>query len=115
MKGAEQACGNIDRFLEGKEIVGVEIPCLLPIPEKGVVITGIIDLVYRDRKTGELVVVDYKTGAFHDEYRWQLSVYGHCAGTRRLTVVLPGAAGAHAVELVDICAIAGRTAKNSKI
>ncbi len=87
--GAEQACRNIDAFLKGKEIIGVEIPCLLPIPEKNVVITGIIDLLYRDKETKELVVVDYKTGAFHDEYKWQLSVYGWCAGTENLVIFNP--------------------------
>ena len=107
-QGAERACRNIDTFLEGKEIVGVEIPCLLPLPEKGAVITGVIDLLYRDPRTKELVVVDYKTGAFHDEFKWQLSVYGWCAGTARLTVFMPETAGARQLERAEAGAIALR-------
>ena len=72
------------------------------------VVTGVIDLVCRDRKTGELVVVDYKTGAFHDEYRWQLSAYGHCAGTARLTVFMPETAGAHTLVREGLDDIRGR-------
>ncbi len=60
----------------------MEIPCLLPIPEKNAVITGVIDLPCRDGND-EPVIAGCKTGAFHDEYRWQLSVYGHCAETPR--------------------------------
>lgn len=74
----------------------------------GAAITGVIDFLYRDKETGELVVVDYKTGAFHEEYKWQLSVYGHCAGTRGLMVFRPEAADAHALAREGLSGIRGR-------
>ena len=72
------------------------------------VITGVIDHLYRDPTTKELVVVDYKTGAFHEEYAWQLSMYGHCAGTARLTVFMPEAADAHTPVREGLNGISGR-------
>ena len=57
------------------------------------------------------MVVDCKTGAFHDEHRWQLSAYGHCAGTSRLTVFMPETAGARPLERAEAGAIALRAGR----
>jgi ATP-dependent exoDNAse (exonuclease V) beta subunit len=73
------------RTLAG-EILYRELPVLVP-PEAGVgpvgYVSGVVDLVYRDPASGELVIADYKTDrideAGHEErsaaYREQGAVY----------------------------------------
>jgi ATP-dependent exoDNAse (exonuclease V) beta subunit len=51
------------------DIVARELPVLLPPGDEGPVgfVSGVIDLVYRDPDSGELVVADYKTDRVEGE------------------------------------------------
>jgi len=71
-----------ERFLAlGPEIAGREIPLLLP-PGDGEeapvgFLSGAVDMLYRDRSTGRLVIVDYKTDQVEaeEEIRQRAEVY----------------------------------------
>ncbi|MCH2101354.1 MAG: UvrD-helicase domain-containing protein [Planctomycetes bacterium] len=71
-------------FGRHEQIIGREIPILLPDEEIGGAIVGTLDLLYRDPATGQLVVADFKTDAVRSEedleaktahYRGQGRVY----------------------------------------
>lgn len=54
--------GMLHELYERKDqILGREIPVLLPADEAGSVIVGTLDLLYRDPATGQLIVADFKT------------------------------------------------------
>ncbi len=65
-------------------IVARELPVLAPPDDVGALgfTTGVIDLVYRDVATGELVVADYKTGGDADTARFaaQAGIYVRALG-----------------------------------
>jgi ATP-dependent exoDNAse (exonuclease V) beta subunit len=54
-------------FDRREQILGREVPVLLPDEESGGAIVGTLDLLYRDPNTGQLVVADFKTDALQSE------------------------------------------------
>lgn len=58
-------------FDRREQILGREVPVLLPDQESGGAIVGTLDLLYRDPNTGQLVVADFKTDAIHSQEQFE--------------------------------------------
>lgn len=53
------------------QILGREVPVLLPDEESGGAIVGTLDLLYRDPNTGQLVVADFKTDVLQSQEQFE--------------------------------------------
>jgi ATP-dependent exoDNAse (exonuclease V) beta subunit len=58
-------------FDRREQILGREVPVLLPDQESGGAIVGTLDLLYRDPNTGQLVVADFKTDALQSQEEFE--------------------------------------------
>lgn len=58
-------------FDRREQILGREVPVLLPDHESGGAIVGTLDLLYRDPNTGQLVVADFKTDALQSQEEFE--------------------------------------------
>jgi ATP-dependent exoDNAse (exonuclease V) beta subunit len=58
-------------FDRREQILGREVPVLLPDEESGGAIVGTLDLLYRDPNTGQLVVADFKTDALQSQEQFE--------------------------------------------
>jgi ATP-dependent helicase/nuclease subunit A len=54
-------------FDRREQILGREVPVLLPDEESGGAIVGTLDLLYRDPNTGQLIVADFKTDVLQSQ------------------------------------------------
>lgn len=58
-------------FDRREQILGREVPVLLPDVESGGAIVGTLDLLYRDPNTGQLVVADFKTDVLQSQEQFE--------------------------------------------